>query len=346
MIHSWLELIPMTMSDAHSFNTHWLRVCSGPGPVGCWPCPYSCFPDVGVIGWVDRKGSTSFRVCSNLLSCLPQRRRASGNYWHVGDLRREDMRAGMAGDLNRVAEQLSFLCAWKPWHEDLAAVPWAQTGMTGDSALQGRYELMKPADSFWICSLWGNLYYVTLRDFGEPCGSFVEIFTTDIYIELNVRCLCKKKDELVDFKFCKLLRLDFLQMGQVRLCCVVCVSCTGFLLVQLQPQALGVSWVICTLEIKLWSNIYHALSAFRCPFLFHLIPTATFWSRYYTSDILLRIREVSFQKQDLNPILWNSEVQAVVVTKCNCAHRTPDTWMRGRLTYSLHLPQRRHCSRA
>ena len=147
----------------------------------------------------------------------------------------------------------------------------------------------------------------------------------------------KKKDELVDFKFCKLLRLDFLQMGQVRLCCVVCVSCTGFLLVQLQPQALGVSWVICTLEIKLWSNIYHALSAFRCPFLFHLIPTATFWSRYYTSDILLRIREVSFQKQDLNPILWNSEVQAVVVTKCNCAHRTPDTWTRGRLTYSLHL---------
>lgn len=252
--------------------------------------------------------------------------------------------------------KLPFLCAWKPWQvigqyfigsywtslEELAAVPWAQTGMTGESAFQGRYQLMMWADSFWICSLWGNLCYEMLRDFGESCGPFVEMFTTDIYIERNMRCLFKKKDELVDCKFCKLLWLDFLRVGQdkLRVPCPTAASRSS----SSSHRPWGVSWAFCTLKIKIWSNIYYALSTFRCLFLFHSIPTATFWSTYYTSDILLRSREVSFQKQDLNPILWNSEGQAVVVTKCSCAHRTSDTWMRGRLTYSLqYLPQPWHC---
>lgn len=103
MIHSWLYLVPGTMSEAHSFNKHWLRVYGGPGSGHCWPCPYAAFL-MSVMGRVGRKGSTNFGVSSNLFSCLSRRGRASGNNWGEGkwQVTREAL------------PRLFSPCTWKP----------------------------------------------------------------------------------------------------------------------------------------------------------------------------------------------------------------------------------------
>lgn len=176
MIHKCLELIPMTASDAHSFNTYWLRSYCGPGLASCQSTQYNCIPDVRITGWIGRKGSMNFGICSNLLSCLPQEKSLSGNYW--GDLKWQMTWKGIL--------RLASPCAW---------------------VSRGTYQPMMLADSLWNCSgricfmrfweIWGALWVFLLK-----CSQqiFLQNWPWDVYF---------KKRILVDFTFFQLSCLDF-----------------------------------------------------------------------------------------------------------------------------------------
>lgn len=177
----------------------------------------------------------------------------------------------------------------------------------------------------------------------KPCGSFTEMLATDIHAELDRDLYLKKINWLLLFLFRlnvhRLLWLD-MQSGQARLSCKACVSCHAFPFIYRHPGSIGVVGIL-YLEIKLGSNTWHVWSVFRSLY-FYLNSASTLWSRYHASDILLRIREASSQRQDLNSVMWNLKCK---LWSPNVAvlSGTWNIWGRGLLTCSQQCLLKQHC---
>lgn len=121
-IHNWLDLVPVTMSDAHSFNKRWSRFYSGPGSGCCWPCPCSSSPNVDYrVSRQERQREFWSLFQSAFMSASEEK-----SLWELrGELKWQVTWEEMMG--------LSSLCAWKPWMAPRYQV-WTLWGAVGPAS--------------------------------------------------------------------------------------------------------------------------------------------------------------------------------------------------------------------